>query len=256
MTPRKNAVIKIGGTFLENKARLCMFFSELAEMQKRYTVVVVHGGGNTISAYSKSYGIKSRFTAGGLRLTSDAEMLYADRILSGEINTYLVRMALPCGIRAVGLSAVDGNLIHAQAIHEHTGRVTSCNTHVLETLTQDQYVPMVCSVASTKDGMALNVNADEISCAIAHAWHADYLVSLSDVNGIIIDDEIIPCMNTQDIQRYTEGGHICGGMVPKTENAIKALESGVHTIIIGSFSQQGDLHALFEGRRGTRIVKK
>ncbi len=253
-TKKQNVVIKIGGTFLDDEARLFLLLSELTLLQKRYTLALVHGGGNAISAYSRSYGIEARFSQNGLRLTSSAEMLHADRILSGEINTHLVRMALGQGIDAVGLSAVDGALIDAHAIEAHTGRVESCNPRVVETLSAAGYLPIICPVASTREGVALNVNADEVAHAIARAWPAQHLVLISDVAGIIIAGQHVPCLSETEITQHIQSGAIYGGMIPKTQNALSCLHNGVQSVIIGTLTNKDDLAALLEGGLGTRIV--
>ena len=154
--PLKKILIKIGGTFISTNNALSLLFSDIAEIQNKYKIVIVHGGGVALSDYSVKNGCAARFTTAGLRITSTEEMLYADRILSGQINTHLVRFAVRYGIQAVGLTGGDASLIVGKRLYDeryennlmHTGTPDICNTHILSLLTGAHYVPycmLACS---------------------------------------------------------------------------------------------------------------
>lgn len=272
-------IIKIGGTFLDDEQALGVLLKDIAAMTKKSAakrtarmgpriapkigpkIVLVHGGGKALSAYSAQHGAQARFTKDGLRITGTQEMLYADRILRGELNTRIVRQCAAEGLAAVGLSCADGLLCAGSPLDGlmHTAAAASCNAHLLDTLASAGYLAVVCSVsvsAATRGstrGMALNINADEAAQKIAQAWKADKLVSVSDIAGIMLHGSVQPRMNATEIREAIQQGGISGGMVPKARNALAALRRGVGSVVIGTIKKRGDLARLMSATIGTSI---
>ena len=255
---KKKVLIKIGGTFLSDSTLLDILLEEIKHLSNTYSFVLVHGGGKTLSAYSKEHNTHAEFDTEGRRITSDIEMLYSDRILSGEINTKLVRTCTKNQLKAVGISGADANLIIGTPLNSSTysGTVNACNITLVTTLITQGYVPVISSVASTKQGSPLNINADEVAQSIAETWNANYLLLLSDIPGIIIQNTVISSLTEKEIKDYYANNTITNGMIIKTQNALSAIRNGVKNVIIGTISSPGDLLQLLEKKHGTSINKK
>ena len=175
------------------------------------------------------------------------------------MNKYLVR-TFSSYMPAVGVSGSDGNLFTGRRIAcgdgevTCTGKVETVNPGLLHLLLANGYVPVVSSTSMDPEGEPLNINADEAALAIAAALPSTHLLFLSDVPGILKKGEVIPLLTGEDTEREIGAGIIAGGMIPKVRSSIKALEEGVEDIIIGQYTDAGDLAALLTGNSGTRIV--
>ncbi len=246
--------IKIGGRALEEHSVALELSREIAALSERYRCVVVHGGGARVSKVSEHFGLAPKFVD-GVRLTSVEEMDVVDMVLRGSVNASLVRMI---GARAVGLAGCDGALFTGLRIaaDSHTGRISEANPALLDLLTKSGYVPIVSSVSVDPERAALNINADEAALAIAVAFHSEYLVFISDIDGVMREGKIIPTMTRESIESAIEEGVITGGMIPKVRSSVSALERGIGSIAIGSFERFGDIENLIAGRRGSSIQKE
>lgn len=229
-------VIKISGHELDDAAYLAEFAGIVAEIVKEKPVVIVHGGGKTISAMQQKMGIEPRYLD-GIRITDEASLLLVEMVLGGSVNKMLTRTLVNAGLDAQGMTGVDRGLIHAEKmLHAaqdmgFTGVVTSVRVEVLEDLLDQGVIPVIAPICLGKDNN-YNVNADHVGGAVAGALDADKLYFLSNVRGVLENDAIIPTLNPTQVEALIEAGTIYGGMIPKVRAALDALESGVKQAVI------------------------
>lgn len=244
-------VIKVGGRVIEDSAAFAALLHDLAAVTVE-RIVVVHGGGAAVSRVTERMGLEPRFVD-GIRQTSAEEMDIVDMVLAGAVNTTLVRRAR--AIRPVGINGNDGGLITAArtAPESHTGTVTAVDTAIIDALWAGGFTPIVASVAQDAAGTALNVNADHVADAIARALRADLLCYVSDVDGVLANQQLVPRLSTAAIEAHIAAGTVHGGMAAKLRSAQSAIAAGVKQITIGSVRATGDLADLLHHRRGTRI---
>lgn len=240
-------VIKFGGHAMTNAA-LCRAFAQgLARLQKTMHLVVVHGGGPQISSLLQRLCIESRFEK-GLRVTDAATMEVVEMVLCGQVNKDVVTLFQQQGVACVGISGKDAQLLQARTFDPalgFVGEVHSVQPQVLQVLLEGGYIPVVAPVAIDSDnaqGQSLNINADTAAGAIAGALAADYFVLVSDVPGVLdADKTLLPRLNRPRIAALTESGVICGGMIPKVESCLHALEQGCHRALILNGEVEGSL---------------
>ncbi len=255
---KKLAVIKLGGLAANHEATLRVLFEEMRELRKSHTWVLVHGGGKEVTQVAERFGVVSRFRD-GVRLTSPEEMPIVDMVLAGRMNTYMVRTANAAGLCAVGLGGQDGRTLLAQPIDEpeipdcRTARPAQVRTDLLKLLIKNKYLPIVHSTAMDAEGRGLNVNADEVALALASELKASALVFLSDVDGVLVDTEVVASLDKKTAQRLVAEGKISGGMVIKIQSSFQAVEKGLGRVIIGQFKLHGDLQKLLSYEMGTQI---
>lgn len=248
--------IKIGGRAAADEATFDSLVGEIAARADSTSFIVVHGGGAEVTRLSERLGISSVFE-NGVRMTSPAEMEIVDMVLAGKMNKAVVRRFLAHGVGAVGLSGSDGGLVIGSPLgsETRTGRVAKVDPRILLLLGRDGYVPVIASTASTTDGTALNINADEVALALATATRAEVLLFLSDTPGIMDrEGKILDSVDEQSAEAQIASGVISGGMIPKVRSAAQALKAGVGAIVIGQYERSGDLEKLLDGRLGTRVV--
>ena len=196
--------------------------------------VVVHGGGPEINTWLKRLEIPAEFRD-GLRVTDPDTMDVVEMVLVGRVNKQIVNGLNKLGARAVGLSGSDGMLVEARpwgnGSHGLVGDVARVNPDVLEPLLEKGYVPVISSVAATRDGTAHNINADTVAGELAAALEAEKLILLTDTPGILRDrddpESLIPQLRLSEARQLIEDGVVAGGMTPKTECCIRALAQGV-----------------------------
>ncbi|MBV9064512.1 MAG: acetylglutamate kinase, partial [Methylobacteriaceae bacterium] len=210
--------------------------------------VVVHGGGPQIGAMLKKLGIVSQF-AGGLRITDKPTMEIVEMVLAGSINKQIVGFINAEGGRAVGLCGKDGNMVRATKVtrtmhdpatnsdHEidfgFVGEPQQVDTTVLEQILGRELIPVLAPVALGEDGETYNVNADTFAGAIAGALGAKRLLLLTDVPGVLDKGgNILKQLGLDDIRELIANGTITGGMIPKVETCIYAIEQGVEGVVI------------------------
>ena len=230
------------------------FAADLAQLTEQgMGLVVVHGGGPQISALLKRLNIESHFVD-GLRVTDAATMEAVEMVLCGQVNKTVVNEFTSQGVRAAGISGRDGGLLRARVKNPAlglVGTVEAVDPALPRCLLEGGFVPVVAPVASGPGGEALNINADTAAGALAGAIGAEYFVLISDVPGVLdADGRIIPSLNRTEIQNLREAGVITGGMIPKVEACLCALEGGTgkthiidgrldHSLILEIFTPQG-----------------
>ena len=258
-------VVKIGGKSSEDNAVTSALAGELKNLkEKGQRILLVHGGGITISEIQKKYGITPEFI-NGLRQTAPEEIPLVDMALAGAVNKRLVRILRTAGIDAWGISGADAGILLAESIgntrksgekplkENRTGRVTAVNTRPLEILWDEGFLPVFAPPATDKTGKGMNINADEAALALAAALKAEQLIFISDVPGVLDSGEVIRHLTPESAEEKISGGVISGGMIPKVRSAAGALKEGVGSVIIGDYTKPGDLDALLSGRKGTLI---
>ena len=230
-------VVKFGGNAMGNEEEMANFARDIVLMrQVGLNPVVVHGGGPMINDMLNRLGIESHFVR-GKRVTDKATVEVVEMVLTGMVNKRIVQAIMDEGGRAVGLSGKDDDLMVCEADDPELGFVgtpVEMNVQVLRDLFAAGIIPVIAPVATgTNDNETFNVNGDTAAGAIAGALKADRLLLLTDVSGVKNKDgEVITQMTPADVRVMIEDGTIAGGMIPKTETALKAVEDGVRAVVI------------------------
>lgn len=200
--------------------------------------VLVHGGGPEISDMLKKVGKQSEFVD-GLRVTDKETAEIVQMVLAGKINKQLVNLLGEFGGNAVGISGIDGHLIEAKVKDERlgfVGEITNVNVQPILDLIEKEYIPVVSTVGCDKEGNVYNINADTAASYIAGAMKAERLITMTDIPGILRDvndpDSIIKKVTTEEAHQLFADGIISGGMIPKVECCIEAIEKGVRRVTI------------------------
>ncbi len=235
--------------------------------------IVVHGGGKEITTLLERLGIDTRFV-GGLRVTDQETMELVEMVLVGKINKEVVSLLNRHGGKAVGLSGKDSNLLlarkrpPAQAMVDgaeqfidlgYVGDVVEINAAVIDTLSQNNYIPVIAPVAVSPEGDGLNINADHVAGELSAALKAEKLILLTDVEGILrVPDQpesLLSSVTRQQARDMIHSGEISSGMIPKVESCIRALNSGVTRthIIDGRLSHSMLLEIFTDTGIGTMV---
>lgn len=239
-------VLKFGGRVQADPDLARRITQAAAEPNAR--VVVVHGGGDEVSAMQRQLGLAPQFI-GGRRVTSDADLEVVRMLLSGTINKRLVAQLVTVGARAVGISGEDGGLITARVTDPALGRVgrdVRADPTLLRDLLTIGWLPVLSPVARDREsptGAGLNVNGDDAATALAVALRADELCFISDVDGVLEEGRCIPRLDPAGIKALAARGVVQGGMLAKLEAAVAALEAGVGSIRVGSLDAITDFSA-------------
>lgn len=269
----KTIVIKYGGNAME-KADLSDKFAQDVVLLKLCGIdpVIVHGGGPQINSLLARLGVKSEFVDGH-RVTGDAEMEAVEMVLSGDVNKKIVAQIARAGGKAVGISGRDGGLARAErhaleklegakTVHVDLGRVGNVkaegvNTQMLTALKQGGFIPVIAPVAFAEDGNSLNVNADTMAGAIAAALGAEKLLLLTDTSGVMHEGKTLTRLTPADVKKLKSESVISGGMIPKTDCAVSAVESGVNAahIIDGRVPHALLLEIFTDTGVGTMILR-
>lgn len=229
-------VIKLGGHAMGSDEKMETFARDVVLMrQVGINPVIINGGGPMINQMLKKLGIKSEFV-NGKRVTDEATMEVVEMVLSGSVNKRVVQAINRAGGFAVGLSGKDANLIFCERAGEELGLVgkpTKVNPRVLQTLFSNDMIPVISPLGAGEDGETYNINGDTAAGSIAAALNADRLLLLTDVDGVQgPDGSIIAELTPSDIEKLITDGTISGGMIPKTETALRAVEKGVRAVVI------------------------
>jgi len=223
-------VLKIGGNELDTPGFLDDLAAVVAAMAS--LPVVVHGGGKEIARLQQELGLTPRFVE-GLRVTDEASLRVAEMVLSGLVNKRLVAAFITAGVRALGLSGVDLGLIRVEKMQHPTrdlgrvGRVVAVRGEVLEGFLSQGIVPIVSPISAGADGLTYNVNADHAAVALARAIGAEALVFITNVPGVLVHDQPAARLTIDEAQALIAEGTITGGMIPKVQSALEAIEAGV-----------------------------
>jgi len=269
-------VVKLSGKVTEDHQNLISLAEELALLhQVGIRLCVVHGGGKQLSELARKLGIEQTIIE-GRRVTDDATLEMAKMIFAGKINTDILAALRHRGIEAVGLSGVDGNIVHAErrppseilnretgardkVDFGHVGDVVRINSRLLTVLLDHGYLPVISSLGADAAGMVFNINADTIAAEIAVQLCAEKLILLSDVDGIFLtpgDPETkLSRLTAAEARELIESGAASGGMIPKLQNITVLLQRGVHSAhIISGMKRNALLSEVFTDRgTGTMI---
>jgi acetylglutamate kinase len=245
----KTFVVKYGGHAMGD-AELARDFAEDVVLLKAVGInpVVVHGGGPQIGAMLKKLGVESQFVD-GLRVTDKATAEVAEMVLSGGINKEIVRWIAGAGGKAIGISGKDGGLVTAQKVQRTTrdpdsqieqvvdlgfvGEPKSVDITVIKTISDAGMIPVIAPIAVGEDGETYNINADTMAGAIAAALGAARLFLLTDVAGVLDKSkQLLTDLTPADIAVLRADGTISGGMIPKLETCIHAVEAGCEAAVV------------------------
>lgn len=229
-------VIKLGGHAMGSDAALETFARDIVLLQQvGVNPVIVHGGGPMINQMLEKLDIKSEFV-NGKRVTDDATIEIVEMVLSGRINKSIVQAINRQGGKAVGLSGKDASLITCDPADPALGLVgepAEIKDDILHTLFRDGMIPVIAPLGAGRKGETFNINGDTVAGAIAAALKADRLLLLTDVNGVRnAAGEVITDLTAEQIRAMVADGSINGGMIPKTETALAAIEGGVRAVVI------------------------
>ncbi|MCJ7871666.1 acetylglutamate kinase [Marinovum sp. 2_MG-2023] len=229
-------VIKLGGHAMGSDEAMEEFARDVVLMQQvGVNPVVVHGGGPMINAMLDKLGIESSFV-NGKRVTDKATVDVVEMVLSGLVNKRLVQAINSQGGKAVGLSGKDANLIVCEQTNPDLGFVgtpVQMNTAVLHDMFRSNTIPVIAPLGTGRAGETFNINGDTAAGAIAGALKADRLLLLTDVAGVKNDaGEVVTELTAAQIRQMTQDGVIAGGMIPKTETALDAIDRGVRAVVI------------------------
>lgn len=259
----KTFVIKYGGNAMINEELKKAVILDLILLKYiGINPVIVHGGGPEISQMLKKVGKETKFV-NGLRVTDDETMEIVQMVLVGKVNMEIVSLINKYGGKAVGLSGKDGNLILAKKHYPddgsdidlgYVGDIDRINPDMLHLLSKEGYIPVVSSIGVGYDGESFNINADLVAGELAAALQAEKLIMLTDVEGIYQDYQdkgsLISALQVDVARDLINSGKIDGGMIPKVEACIRALESGVarthiidgrglHSVLLEIFTDTG-----------------
>lgn len=262
----KIVVVKYGGNAMKNETLKMNVMRDIVLLSEiGIHVVLVHGGGPEINHMLEKIGKKSEFIS-GLRHTDEETMSIVQMVLAGKTNKDLVSLINQLGAKAVGLSGMDAGIIRARKYEiaegdlGYVGEIEGIDETLILDVIEKGYIPVVASVGCDKTGHAYNINADTAASSIAAKLHAENMILVSDIPGVLADphDEasLIPQIFLRDIEPLKESGVISGGMIPKVECCASAVRNSVkraviidgrvpHSILIEMFSEDGS-GTLFE----------
>jgi len=229
-------VIKLGGNAMGSDENMDSFARDVVLMrQVGLNPVVVHGGGPMINAMLDKLNIKSDFVD-GKRVTDSAVMEVVEMVLAGSVNKRIVQAINAQGGKAIGISGKDANLMVCDFHDERLGFVGApkeVNPEILRNLAANEMIPVIAPIGVGAGGETFNVNGDTAAGAIAAALKADRLLLLTDVSGVKdADGAVLTALTADQIRQLTKDGVIAGGMIPKTETALAALDGGVRAVVI------------------------
>jgi len=245
----RTVVVKYGGHAMGELALGKAFARDIALLkQSKVNPIVVHGGGPQIASMLKNLGIESKFE-GGLRVTDKRTMEVVEMVLAGSINKEIVALINAEGEWAIGLSGKDGNMVFARKASKtvkdpgsniervldlgFVGEPVEVDRTLLDLLARSEMIPVIAPVAPGRDGDTYNINADTFAGAIAGSLGAKRLLFLTDVDGVLdADKKLIPELTMRDARALIADGTISGGMIPKVETCLEALENGVEGVVI------------------------
>lgn len=273
----KTFVVKFSGKVTEDRDHLISLCEELALLhQVGIRICVIHGGGKQLSELAEKMGVEQTIIE-GRRVTDDETLEMAKMIFAGKINTDILAALRHRGIHAVGLSGIDGNIVHAErrppreivdrqtgesteVDFGHVGDILKIDARLLTILLDHDYLPVVSSLGADAEGKVFNINADTIASEIAIQLKAEKLVLLSDVDGIYLKagepETKLSQLSADEAEQLIKNGSATGGMIPKLQNIIQLLRRGVKSAhIINGNSRNSLLAEVFTDQgTGTMIA--
>ena len=260
----KTVVIKYGGNAMINEELKQQVMEDIALLWLiGVKVVLVHGGGPEISETMKKLGKEAVFID-GLRVTDKETVDIVQMVLAGKINKTLVNLIQMKGGHAVGLSGIDGGILEAKVKDERlgfVGEITKVRTQPITDLLEKNYIPVVSTVASDRMGNTYNINGDTAAAYLAGSLGAERLIMMTDIAGILMDKDdpstLIPSITVSEAKKLYDQGVISGGMIPKVDCCIEALEHGVNNVVImdGRIPHSILMELLTDEGAGTMVMK-
>jgi len=264
----KTFVIKYGGSIMSNGAANQAFVEDVAFMTSvGIKVVIVHGGGPLINKWINKIGGENKFI-NGLRVTDNETMEIVEMVLSGNINKKLSSRLSMRGLNAIGISGKDGNLIEAKKkfIYEEgkqidigfVGEVVNINTTLLADLLKNNYIPVISPIGSDGEGNSYNINADYAAASISGALKAEKLLIMTDVEGVYTDitdkSTLLSSITVEETKDYINKGIVCGGMIPKLECCVAAINEGTKDVHLVDGRKSHGLLLNILKNYGTKII--
>ena len=235
----KTVVVKYGGNAMINPQLKQQVMEDIVLLWLiGVKIVLIHGGGPEISETMKRLGKQAKFVD-GLRVTDKETVDIVQMVLAGKVNKDLVNLIQMKGGHAVGLSGIDGGILEATTKNEalgYVGEITKVRTQPINDLLEKNYIPVISTVASDRQGNTYNINGDTAAAYIAGALGAERLIMMTDIAGLLMDKDdpktLIPHVTVSEARKLYESGVISGGMIPKVDCCIEALEHGVNNVVI------------------------
>jgi len=238
---RKIIVVKYGGSAMVDEELKRSVIEDVVLLKLvGFKPIIVHGGGKEISRWVNKVGMEPRFI-NGLRVTDEDTMEVAEMVLN-KVNKELVTLVQSLGVKAVGISGKDGQLLSVEKKLSDgqdigfVGDVNEVNPKILYDLLEKDFLPVVCPVGMDDEFNTYNINADDAACAIAKSMKAEKLAFLTDIEGVYRDyadkDSLISELPVDEAEKLIVDGNVGGGMIPKLDNCIQAIEHGVSRVHI------------------------
>ncbi len=240
----KTVVIKYGGNAMVSDDLKEKVMEDIALLKYvGVRPVIIHGGGPEITGFLKKVGKETNFVS-GLRVTDEETVEIAEMVLDGKVNSEIVNLLNHRGVKAVGISGKDAGLIRAKkklaTVYDgddkkkvdigYVGQVEDVDTGILDDLLEGGYIPVIAPIGVDEDGMSYNINADYVAAEIAGTLHAEKLLLLTDIEGVYKDyhdkTTFLSSLTQSEAREYIKTGVISGGMIPKIEACLRALDAG------------------------------
>lgn len=269
---RKIVVVKYGGSAMVDEKLKKQVIQDVVLLKLvGFKPIIVHGGGKEISRWVGKVGMEPHFV-GGLRVTDEPTMEIAEMVLN-KVNKSLVQLVNELGVKAVGISGKDGMMLRCKKKYSggedigYVGEVTEVDPQIIYDLLEKDFLPIICPTGFDENFMTYNVNADDAACAVATAVKAEKLAFLTDVEGVYRDfndkESLLSEMTVDEAQAFVDSGTLGGGMLPKLQNCIDAIRSGVsrvhildgripHCLLLEIFTDKGIGTAIFNSAEEER----
>ena len=264
---RKIIVVKYGGSAMVDEQLKRTVIQDVVLLKLvGFKPIIVHGGGKEISRWVSKVGKEPQFI-NGLRVTDEETMELAEMVLK-KVNKELVALVESLGVKAVGVSGKDGNLLKVEKKYSNgqdigfVGNITEVNPKILSDLLEKDFLPIVCPVGMDENYQTYNINADDAACAIAKQMHAEKLAFLTDIEGVYRDPQdpstLISKLFVKEARDLIDSGNVGGGMIPKLQNCVDAIEGGVSRVHIldGRIKHCLLLEIFTDKGIGTAILRK
>ena len=260
----KTVVIKYGGNAMINEDLKQQVMEDICLLWLiGVKVVLIHGGGPEISQLMKALNKQPVFID-GLRVTDQETVDIVQMVLAGKVNKDLVKLAQMKGGHAIGLSGIDGGMLEATVKDErlgYVGQVTKVRTQPILDVLEKNYIPIISTVASDRHGNAYNINGDTAAAYIAGALGAERMIMMTDIAGVLENKDdpssLIPHITVEQAKGLYDSGVISGGMIPKVDCCIEAIEHGVKNVVImdGRIPHSILMELLTDEGAGTMVTK-
>ena len=269
---RKIVVVKYGGSAMVDENLKKQVIQDVVLLKLvGFKPIIVHGGGKEISRWVGKVGMEPHFV-GGLRGTDEPTMEIAEMVLN-KVNKSLVQLVNELGVKAVGISGKDGMMLRCKKKYSggedigYVGEVTEVDPQIIYDLLEKDFLPIICPTGFDEEFKTYNINADDAACAVATAMKAEKLAFLTDVEGVYRDfndkESLLSEMTVDEAQAFVDSGTLGGGMLPKLQNCIDAIRSGVsrvhimdgripHCLLLEIFTDKGIGTAIFNSAEEER----